>query len=156
MRLLLDENLPHQMRLELPGHDVFTAAYMGWAGVENGELLRLAAADGFDALVTNDRGLEYQQNLDELPLAVVVVLTLNAFLWSGATAFMRAATEGYLLSVLVILGNRARYALYVAAPVLILWALNLAAEARVAGKAGGAAPPTAPHNGGVARRERHA
>ena len=74
MRLLLDENLPHQMRLELPGHDVFTAAYMGWAGVENGELLRLAAADGFDALVTNDRGLEYQQNLDELPLAVLVVL----------------------------------------------------------------------------------
>ncbi|MFO0810332.1 MAG: DUF5615 family PIN-like protein [Gemmataceae bacterium] len=74
MRLLLDENLPHQMRLELPGHDVFTAAYMGWAGVENGELLRLAAAAGFDALVTNDRGLEYQQNLDELPLAVVVVL----------------------------------------------------------------------------------
>jgi hypothetical protein len=74
VRLLLDENLPHQMRLELPGHDVFTTAYMGWAGVENGELLRLAAAEGFDALVTNDRGLEYQQNLDELPLAVVVVL----------------------------------------------------------------------------------
>jgi hypothetical protein len=73
--LLLDENLPHQMRLELPGHDVFTAAYMGWADVENGELLRLtAAAAGFDALATNDRGLEYQQNLDELPLAVVVVL----------------------------------------------------------------------------------
>jgi len=40
MRLLLDENLPHQLRLELPGHDVFTAAYMGLGGVENGELLR--------------------------------------------------------------------------------------------------------------------
>jgi hypothetical protein len=60
--------------------------------------------------------------------AVVVVLTLNAFLWSGATAFMRAATEGYLLSVLVILGNRARYALYVAAPVLILWALTVGSQ----------------------------
>lgn len=77
MRLLLDENLPHQMRLELPGHDVSTAAYMGWSGVENGELLRLAAAAGFDALVTNDRGLEYQQNLDALSLAVVVVLTAS-------------------------------------------------------------------------------
>ena len=32
---------------------------------------------------------------------------------------------------------------------------NLAAEARAPGKAGGAAP-TAPHNGGAARRERHA
>jgi hypothetical protein len=74
VKVLLDENLPHQMRLELPGHDVFTAAYMGWGGVENGELLRRAAAAGFDALVTNDRGLEYQQNLTALPLAVVVVL----------------------------------------------------------------------------------
>ena len=62
MKLLLDENLPHQVRLELPGHDVFTVAYMGWGGVENGELLRQAAAAGFDALLTNDRGLEYQQN----------------------------------------------------------------------------------------------
>ncbi len=60
--------------------------------------------------------------------AVVVVLTLNAFLWSGATAFMRAGTEGYLLSVLVILGNRARYALYVAAPVLILWVLTVGSQ----------------------------
>lgn len=62
------------MRLELPGHDVFTTAYMGWSGVENGELLRLAAAAGFNALVTNDRGLEYQQHLGALPLAVVVIL----------------------------------------------------------------------------------
>ena len=39
---------------------------------------------------------------------------------------------------------------------LLQMKVNLAAEARVAGKAGGAAPPTAPHNGGAARRERHA
>lgn len=74
MKLLLDENLPHQIRLELPGHEVFTAAYMKWDGIENGELLRLAAAAGFDALITNDRGLEYQQNLGDLPLTVIVVL----------------------------------------------------------------------------------
>jgi hypothetical protein len=74
VKLLLDENLPHQLRLELPGHDVFTVAYMGWGGIENGELLKNAAGDGFDALVTNDRGLEYQQNLDSLPVAVIVLL----------------------------------------------------------------------------------
>ena len=74
MKLLLDENLPHQMRRELPGHDIFTAAYMGFSGVENGELLRQVAAAGFDALVTNDRGLEYEQSLSGLPVAVVVVL----------------------------------------------------------------------------------
>ena len=74
MKLLLDENLPHQMRLELPGHEVFTAGYMGWSGVENGDLLLRATSGGFDALITNDRGLEYQQNLATLPLAVVVLL----------------------------------------------------------------------------------
>ena len=74
MKLLLDENLPHQLRLELPGHDVFTVAFMGWGGVENGELLQLAAGAGFDAMLTNDRGLEYQQNLGTLPVAVIVLL----------------------------------------------------------------------------------
>jgi hypothetical protein len=63
MKVLLDDNLPHLLRLELPGHDVYTVAYMNWSGVQNGELLRRAAADGFDVLVTNDRGLEYQQNV---------------------------------------------------------------------------------------------
>ena len=33
MKLLLDENLPHQLRLELPGHEVITVAYMNWSGV---------------------------------------------------------------------------------------------------------------------------
>jgi len=74
VKLLLDENLPHQLRLELPGHDVFTVAFMGWSGVENGELLKQAADDGFEARITNDRGLEYQQDLESLPVSVVVVL----------------------------------------------------------------------------------
>jgi hypothetical protein len=46
---------------------------MGWSGVENGALLMRAAADGFDAFVTKDANLQYQQNLQDLPLAVVVV-----------------------------------------------------------------------------------
>ena len=61
------------MRLELPGRDIFTASYMGFSGIENGELLRQVEAAGFDALVTNDRGFEYEQNLSSLPVAVVVV-----------------------------------------------------------------------------------
>jgi hypothetical protein len=74
MKVLLDENLPHQLRNEILGHEVFTVAYMGWSGVENGELLSAASQDAFDALVTNDRGLEYDQNLGRLPVAVVVLL----------------------------------------------------------------------------------
>jgi predicted nuclease of predicted toxin-antitoxin system len=73
MKLLLDENLPHQLRHELPGHDCFTVAYMGWGGIENGELLTLAASNGFDALLTKDANLQYEQNLVNLPIAVVVL-----------------------------------------------------------------------------------
>ena len=74
MKLLLDKNLPHQIRLELPGHEVITTAYMNWSGIENGELLRLAAEAGFDAVITNDRGLEHEQNLEALQVAVIVLL----------------------------------------------------------------------------------
>ncbi len=38
--------------------------------------------------------------------AVAVVVLLNAYLWSGATAFLRAGTEAGLLSILVLLGSR--------------------------------------------------
>jgi hypothetical protein len=54
MKLLLDENLRHALRHELPGHDVFTAHYLGWSGISNGELLNRAAAAGFEAILTMD------------------------------------------------------------------------------------------------------
>jgi predicted nuclease of predicted toxin-antitoxin system len=73
MKLLLDENLPHQLRHELAGHDYATVAYMRWGGIENGDLLALAATHGFDALLTKDANLEYEQNLTNLPISVVVI-----------------------------------------------------------------------------------
>ena len=73
MKLLLDENLPHQLRHEISGHDCSTVAFMGWGGVENGELLRRAAGASFDALVTKDANVQYEQNLVNLPIAVVIL-----------------------------------------------------------------------------------
>ena len=72
MRLLLDESVPSRLRRFLPNHDVKSVVEMGWSGIKNGELLTLAAAD-FDALLTVDKNLPYQQNLAILPLAVVVL-----------------------------------------------------------------------------------
>ena len=49
---------------------------MGWAGIKNGALLKLA--DGrFDALLTVDQGIEYQQNLSGLSISVVVMLAAS-------------------------------------------------------------------------------
>ena len=47
---------------------------MGWAGTANGRLLLLAADREFDALITVDRGIEHQQNVDDLPIPVIVMI----------------------------------------------------------------------------------
>ena len=57
MKILLDENLPHALRLLLQGHDVYTVAYLGWSGTKNGALLQLAAEHGFDVMITLDKCL---------------------------------------------------------------------------------------------------
>jgi len=46
---------------------------MGWTGTRNGELLQLAAGV-FDAFLTADQNLAHQQNLNALPIAVVVLV----------------------------------------------------------------------------------
>jgi len=80
MKLLLDENLPHKLRTCLPGHEVFTAAHKGWAGLRNGDLLARAAAEDFDGVLTLDTGIEYEQNLSQLPCSVVLIgARSNAF-----------------------------------------------------------------------------
>jgi len=73
VKLLLDENLPHRLRLLLVGHEGLTVGFLRWKGIKNGELLRRAAVEGFDAVVTNDRNMPAQQNPTSLPLAIVVL-----------------------------------------------------------------------------------
>ena len=75
MRLLLDESVPRPLRTSFPAsYEARTVPQMGWAGTGNGALLRLATDNGFDALLTVDRGFAHQQNQDDLPLPVVIML----------------------------------------------------------------------------------
>ena len=68
--------MPKRLNQELPGHVVKTVQDMGWAGIKNGALLRLANGQ-FDALLTADSNLEYQQNLKTLPVSVVVLVAVT-------------------------------------------------------------------------------
>lgn len=72
MRLLLDECVPARLRQALPSHQVSTVVQKGWSGIKNGKLLALAAA-GFDAFITVDKNLPYQQDTSKLPVAVLVL-----------------------------------------------------------------------------------
>ena len=74
MRVLLDENLPHDLISELGGHEVVTVQGLGWAGLKNGELLRVAADAGFEVLVTADRNLQFQQNLSQSRLGIILLI----------------------------------------------------------------------------------
>ena len=73
MKILLDENLPHELRHHLVGHDVVTVAYLGLSGTKNGALIARSAEEGFEAFVTMDNGVAYQQNIASLPMAVVIL-----------------------------------------------------------------------------------
>ena len=72
MRLLLDECVPARLGRALLSHQVSTVVQEGWSGIKNGKLLALTAAC-FDAFITVDKNLPYQQNTSNLPVAVLVL-----------------------------------------------------------------------------------
>jgi len=73
MRILLDENLNWRLKRLLSGHEVESVPLLGWAGIQNGELLRKAADNGFEVLITMDSNMEYQQNLPVQSIALIVL-----------------------------------------------------------------------------------
>lgn len=73
MRLLLDENLPKRLKQDLTEHEIYTASEKGWTGVSNGQLLELLIEGKFDALLTFDKNLQYQQNFTRYSIAVIVL-----------------------------------------------------------------------------------
>ena len=73
MRVLLDENLPRQLKRHFTADiEVLTVQEQGWSGIKNSELLRLAAGE-FDVFLTMDRGVEFQQNLQSLARGMLII-----------------------------------------------------------------------------------
>jgi hypothetical protein len=70
--VLLDECVDRRLAGDIRGHDVKTVPGAGWAGLKNGELLDQAQHE-FDAFVTVDRKLPFQQDLSRFSIAVVVL-----------------------------------------------------------------------------------
>jgi len=73
MRLLLDENLPKRLKQDLKEYEIYTVADKGWTGISNGKLLGLLIENNFDALLTFDKNLQYQQNFTKYTIAVIVL-----------------------------------------------------------------------------------
>lgn len=77
MKVLLDEHLDHALRRLLAPHETVTVAFMGWAGLKNGELLSAAEAAGIEVLLTGDQTLNHEQNLPGRRLAVVALSAIQ-------------------------------------------------------------------------------
>lgn len=73
MLLLLDENMPKRLKMDFSEHEIFTVRDKGWNGIKNGKLLELMLADGFQALLTFDKNMQYQQNFQKYTITVFVL-----------------------------------------------------------------------------------
>ncbi len=77
-KILLDENLPRPLAKEFSDKfKIKTVSEMGWANKKNGALLKAMIEENFDILVTVDKNLRYQQNLDKYEIKVVVLRTYD-------------------------------------------------------------------------------
>ena len=78
MKILLDENIPAKLKLDFgEEHEVKTVRDMKWLGKKNGELLGLAAFNGFDIFITLDKNLKNQQNLEKVQIKFIVLVATD-------------------------------------------------------------------------------
>jgi hypothetical protein len=70
---LFDHNVNRLFKRYLTGHDIKTAREAGWDKLGNGMLLQAAADSSFDVMISIDKNIQHQQNLDTLPIAVIIL-----------------------------------------------------------------------------------
>ncbi len=83
MLILFDHGTPKGLARALSGHTVYTAQSKGWDTLSNGALLNAAEAAGFQLLLTTDRRIRHQQNLQVRRVALVVLTGTMELRWPG-------------------------------------------------------------------------
>ena len=69
---MLDECVTKKLKRHLTEFEIAAVVEMNWSGLKNGKLLSVAVADEFDILLTIDKNLEHQQNMNNYIIVVVV------------------------------------------------------------------------------------
>jgi len=79
MRILLDENIPRRLKFDFNiADEINTVQEMNWQGKKNGELLGLMTLAGFDAFITMDKNLQYQQNIKRFSIQIIILDALDS------------------------------------------------------------------------------
>ena len=71
MKILLDENVPDDLKYEFKNMDIYSVNDMKWNSKKNGELLTLMVENNFDVLITLDKNLKFQQNLSKFDIRII-------------------------------------------------------------------------------------
>lgn len=77
MRILFDQGVPVPLRAYLPTHSIETAYEKGWSSLDDGELLNRSQDALFDLFLTTDQNLQFEQNLSNRAIAVVILSTTS-------------------------------------------------------------------------------
>ncbi len=76
MNILFDACCPRKLRKYLPEHEVVTAQERGWGKLKNGLLLAQAQHE-FEVLISIDSNIEYQQQLPDYDIALIVLRSVT-------------------------------------------------------------------------------
>lgn len=77
MRILFDQGVPVPLRAYLPTHSIETTYEKGWSSLDDGELLNRSQDALFDLFLTTDQNLQFEQNLSNRAIAVVILSTTS-------------------------------------------------------------------------------
>ena len=77
MKILLDECVTKRLKAHLIEFETYTVRELELSGIKNGKLMAYCVENNFDILLTIDKNLMYQQNLDKYPLTIIVFFTLH-------------------------------------------------------------------------------
>ena len=78
MKILLDECVTKRLKKHLEEFEVFTVRELGLSGIKNGALMAYCVEHSFDILLTIDKNLMFQQNLEKYPVTIAVLNCLTS------------------------------------------------------------------------------
>jgi hypothetical protein len=78
MLILFDHGTPRSIARWLRGHTIVEALARDWDRLSNGALLKAAEEAGFDLLLSTDKNIRYQQNLEGRRIAILILAIRGA------------------------------------------------------------------------------
>jgi len=78
MKILLDECVTKRLKIHLQEFEVCTVRELNLSGIKNGKLMTYCAENSFDVLLTIDKNLMFQQNLEKYPVTIAVLNSVTS------------------------------------------------------------------------------